>query len=88
MTFVSQESLPSLSHHENTKNQKELGRPIRVAWRTALSRQAVHSKNLENKVWGNEPLSGPSMPLGGFWKFPEIRQNPTQTHNTHCNDPI
>jgi len=58
MTFVSQESLPSLSHHENTKNQKELGRPVRVAWRTALSRQAVHSRNPENRLWGMSRLAG------------------------------
>ena len=88
MTLLSQEYLPSLSHHENTKNQKKLGRPVHVTWRNALSRQAVHSNNPENKLWEHEPPGGPSTPPGGFWKFPEIRQNPSQTQNIHHNHPI
>jgi len=60
-----------------------LGNPVCVAWRTTLSRQAVHSRNPEKDLWEHEPPGGSSMPTGSFWKFPEIHQNPSQTQIIH-----
>jgi len=69
-------------HRWNIKNLRELGKPYRVAWRTTPSRQAMHRRKPRNGFWRHESSGGPSTPPGGFWKFPETRQNSTQLQNT------
>jgi len=62
-----QNILTSRKYH----NFERIGKPVGVAWRAVHSRQAVHSRKPRKWLWRYESPGGPSMPPGGFWKFPE-----------------
>jgi len=64
-----------------------LGKPVRVAWQTTPSHQAVHKRKPRKGFWRHESPGGPSTLLGSFWKFLETRHNSTQLQNTQPNHP-